>query len=65
MSKKNNKPALEAPIQPMQQEQKNMSLKEMLFELGNQLDQIKGTYTNIIIQQDAAIQKLNKEIKKK
>ena len=67
MSKITNKPAIEAPIQPKaetQPKQKNMSLKEMLFELGNQLDQIKGTYTNIIIQQDAAIQKYNKENKK-
>ena len=58
------------PIQSIPPEQvmgqpnmKQMPLKELLFELNQNLDGIKTTYNNIILQQNAKLQELMKDAK--
>ena len=49
------KKTVKVPVQP---QQKQVSVKEMLFELGNQLKKISATYEDIIMMQSARINEL-------
>jgi len=45
------------------QQQKQVPLKELLFELNSQLDSVKAMYNSLILQQDGQLQALIKEKK--
>lgn len=47
--------------QPQPQQQKQVPLKEMLYELNQQLDNVKGMYNNIILQQHQQLMELSKK----
>ena len=58
VNKKQFTPSKEAPQPQMQQQMK--PLKEILYELNQQFDNIKALYNNLILQQEHKISELTK-----